>query len=227
MTKTKHGEAQIVQAFTVRLNNEINNSASIEDYCLGDFSGMQDKTYADFFAGVNSKNILIEFKEYKHEIKSESRKSLRELMCINLDQYISGISCKCHFLAWNDSSSDEVNIKLSEYIDMVCPIFNLGEEVEKLLQEPNEVSDIDFIDSFLSGRAGENFKAFKAYISYLDLLDKEKGDGGVSSFKALLYSYSNMGELKITKINSLDELVSLKYLYEPNNSQSLEPPYLS
>lgn len=84
------GEAQVTQFFSNPLQDEIQKKWGHNAiFLFGNFAGKQDKKFADFFAGTRSKNILIEFKESKRNLKDELRKPLRKSLCFTLNDEIA------------------------------------------------------------------------------------------------------------------------------------------
>jgi hypothetical protein len=212
----KIGENQIIQFFSSALQDEISEKLGRDvNYSFGNFAGQQDKKFADFFAGTKSKNILIEFKEYKHELKAELKKPLRKQLCYNLNEQLSTLSRKCHFAAWNENEAD-IFINLVPYIDEVCRRFipNLPKDVEKLLIEPQpDLHDI-FITKFLKDERGVSHSEFKKYINHLSEIAKSKD---TNSFEAILYSRNDSGRLIGTKFSNLDEALALTELILTKN----------
>ncbi len=160
-----------------------------------------------------SKNILIEFKEYKSELRNELRKPLRKKLCYNLTEEISLLSRRCHFAAWNENENEgDININLVPYIDEVCKRFNLSEGVKNLLVENQIDSHEIFITNFVNNDCGVSYTEFKKYINYLSDIAQQKNN---HSFEAVLFSRNNSGKLKATKFSNLDELLELIELNPP------------
>jgi hypothetical protein len=214
----KIGENQIIQFFSNALQDEIREKFGRDvNYSFGNFAGQQDKKFADFFAGTNSKNILIEFKEYEHELKAELKKPLRKKLCYTLNKELSTISRKCHFAAWNEKESD-IFINLVPYIDEICRRFipGLPEDVKNLLIKNQPDSHEMFITKFLTDERGVSHAQFKAYINYLSNIAQSRD---MNSFEAILYSRNNSGKLIGTKFSNLDEAFALTKLKPPKNEE--------
>ncbi|WP_440779945.1 hypothetical protein ACTACN_00785 [Pseudomonas syringae] len=206
MTKKKLGESQVIDFFSSVLRDELNNKfGSQSNYSIGNFSGSQDRKYADFFAGTNSSCVLIEFKEFEREIRDEYKKPLREKLCRNLTSKTAALSRSTHFIAHRVSSSD-IAISLSPYVDVVCPNWSIGNPP---LQAIRSKAHYDFIDDFLSVKEGVAISEFLNYVGHLNSTAGGISDGGSAPFKSVLYSRNTQGRVVGTIFNSLGELKKL------------------
>ncbi|WP_295475697.1 hypothetical protein [uncultured Pseudomonas sp.] len=175
------------------------------DYSLGNFSGSQDRKFADFFAGTDSSCVLIEFKEFEREISDEHKKPLREKLCRTLDQNTAALSRTSHFIAYRSRNS-AVNIELAPYVDVVCPHFSVGQPpLEAIVRNTHDA----FIDAFLEGRSGTPFDAFLKYAGHMNSTAGGTADGANASFKSILYSRDKQGRVLGTLFHSLGELKQL------------------
>lgn len=206
MAKSKFGESQVIDFFSTALKDElINRFGSHSQYSIGNFSGSQDRKYADFFAGTNSSCILIEFKEFEREIRDEYRKPLREKLCKNLTSETAALSRTTHFIAHRISSMC-MDIKLSPYVDVVCPNWSIGSPP---LETVSSKAHYDFIDDFLSGKEGVVIGKFLQYAGHLSSTAGGTADGANAPFKSVLYSRNTQGRVVGTFFNSLGELRQL------------------
>ncbi|WLG25989.1 hypothetical protein [Pseudomonas lurida] len=206
MTKRKIGESQVIDFFSSALRDELYNKfGSNSNYSIGNFSGSQDRKYADFFAGTNSSCVLIEFKEFESEIRDEYRKPLREKLCKNLTGETAALSRATHFIAHRISSVD-MNIKLSPYVDVICPNWSVGSPP---LQAICSKVHYDFIDDFLSAKEGVVISEFLRYAGHLNSTAGGIADGIAAPFKSVLYSRNTQGRIVGTIFNSLGELKQL------------------
>lgn len=209
----KIGEAQVIDFFSYYLRDAHNDiCGGNQPLAVGNFSGIQDKKFADFFASTNATNILIEFKEFKSEHTAEKIKPLREKLCKELSHYIAAISRQCHFIGWREKSC-ELAVGLNSYIDLVCPLWGSNEH----LMRPCNFTHIAFVQAFLCGDLGVNYKQFVSYIDHLNNIAGGSAGGLDVPFNAVLYSRNSRG-LKATIFQSLNELNELREILQRNIS---------
>lgn len=217
--KTKIGEAQVQQAFVEHLKFKIGRKFGAEfPYAYGAFNGSQDRKYADYFAGVNAKNILIEFKEFKSEISSESRKPLRNKLCNIISDANLSNSLNAHFIAWRleNSKDNRLRVKIDTYLPTVCALFN------KHFDGNNERWIPEFVDDFLDIKAGVSNENFEAYINELSNI---AGDDGDSSFYGVHLTFDPEHGVDLRIFSTVAELIefsnklSLSKSPEPKNSK--------
>jgi hypothetical protein len=201
----KMGESQIIQFFSSALSDKLQRTLGEEcKFVLGNFSGSQDRKFADFFAGTDSVNVLIEFKELKSEHIDEIRKPFRERLCRTLTTEIAFLSRACHFIGWGVEGRD-LSVQLNPYVDLVCRLWN---QIRHLLV-PIEYSHNSFIDSFVKGTLGVGHEDFVRYIEHLNATAGEGGSGGDVPFRSILYSRDDNGQMKGTRFENLRELSEL------------------
>lgn len=206
MTNRKVGESQVIEFFSSVLKDELYNKFGPHSkYSIGNFSGSQDRKYADFFAGTDSSCVLIEFKEFEREIRDEYKKPLREKLCRNLTTKTAQLSRSTHFIAYRVSSND-MSVKLSPYIDVVCPNWSVGSPP---LQAKTSKAHYEFIDDFLSAKEGVTISEFLNYAGHLNSTAGGISDGASAPFKSILYSRNNQGKVVGTIFDSLGELKNL------------------
>jgi hypothetical protein len=206
LVKVKAGESQVIDFFSSILKEELNDKfGSKANYSIGNFSGSQDRKYADFFAGTDSSCVLIEFKEFESEIRDEYKKPLRKKLCENLTSQTAILSRATHFIAYRVPSRN-VEIKLSPYVDVVCPNWSVGNPP---LQDVISKTHYDFIDDFLSAKEGVPIGNFLNYAGHLNSTAGGIADGANAPFKSVLYSRSSQGRVVGTIFNSLGELKML------------------
>ncbi len=120
----KMGESQIIDFFSTYLRDILREEYGKDaPYTLGNFSGSQDRKFADFFAGTKSHNILIEFKEAKKEHIAEQEKPLRKKLCLTLNNEVAAVSRLCHFIGWGKRQV-HTEVELNVYIDLVCRLWS-------------------------------------------------------------------------------------------------------
>jgi hypothetical protein len=210
----KMGESQIIDFFSGYLKDAFQQRfGSNAPYSVGNFSGSQDRKFSDFFAGTDSKNILIEFKENKIEYKKEKIKPLRKKLCVKLDEKISILSRQCHFIGWGKDRIDTA-VELNPYIDLVCRLW----ELKDFLRTPSDHQHDDFIDNFIDGGIGVSLEEFVRYIGHLNSIAGGTTDGSKAPFRSILYSRNDRGQLVGTRFESLGQLNKLKVIA---NRQSL------
>lgn len=210
----KLGEAQIIDFFSGYLKDvlrEILGERAI--YTVGNFSGSQDRKFSDFFAGTDSRNILVEFKEKKEEHKNEQLKPLRHKLCLALDEDISKLSRKCHFIGWNKELLG-TKIELNAYIDLVCRLWGLDD----YLITPNDYDHEGFVKDFIGGQLGVDHNEFVNYIGHLNRLAGGGASGVDVPFRSILYSRNDRGRLVGTRFDNLGQLSQLL-----NMANSLNP----
>ncbi|WP_447782418.1 hypothetical protein [Pseudomonas plecoglossicida] len=219
LATTKIGESQVIDFFSSALRDQlVNKFGSDSNYSIGNFSGSQDRKYADFFAGTKSSCILIEFKEHEHEIRDEYKKPLREKLCKNLTNKTATLSRTTHFIA-HRSSSRGMDIKLAPYVDVVCPHWSIGSPP---LGPVTSKTHYDFIDDFLSAKEGVTMEKFFDYAGHLNSTAGGVSDGASAPFKSVLYSRNARGRVVGTIFHSLGELKKL-INKAPNKGNSLTP----
>lgn len=207
----KMGESQIIDFFSGYLKDVFReNFGASAQYTIGDFSGSQDRKFSDFFAGTDSHNILIEFKEKKNEYRQELEKPLREKLCINLDEKISSLSRQCHFIGWGNDRQN-VEVELNAYIDLVCRLWG----VETYLLPLNCHHHENFVENFLIGKVGVDHDAFVGYIDHLNRIAGGEAHGGEVPFRSILYSRNDNGRLVGTRFENLDQLNQLRIVRAP------------
>lgn len=206
MTTRKFGESQVIDFFATALRDELRNKfGDNEKYSIGNFSGSQDRKFADFFAGTESSCVLIEFKEFKKEIDDEIKKPLRKKLCKDLTEESASLSRESHFIAYR-LPINNMTINLAPYVDVVCPIFNIGIP-PLVISQPK--SHTDFIEEFLSGTEGVSIDQFLGYAGHLSATAGGIANGENAPFKSVLYSRDMQGKVVGTIFESLGELKQL------------------
>lgn len=220
--KTKIGEAQVQQAFVEYLKFKISRKFGADfPYNYGAFNGSQDRKYADYFAGVNAKNILIEFKEFKSEISSESLKPLRKKLCDTISSSNLPISLDAHYISWRLENSNEkkLKLKIDRYLPSVCPLFN------KSFTGNNEKWIPDFIDDFLNMGAGVSNEDFELYVKELSDV---AGDDGDASFYGVHLTFDPEYGLDLEIFSTIAELIkfsnNLILSKSPSPTNDITPP---
>lgn len=196
----KIGEQQIQRFFSEYLGNAVRSKFG-EDFpfAYGEFNGMQDRKYADYFAGVNASNLLIEFKEFFCEIKDEKKKGLRLKLCQELPSDLVEISYCSHHISWREKSDKSIVLGFQRYISKVCPLFEIN------YSEFNAVGVNGFLTQFLSKEIGSDNESFSEYIKYLAAI---AGDEGADFFGVLISFDQELG-MKNTIFSNMAELIEL------------------
>lgn len=204
----KMGESQIIDFFSGYLKDALRDDfGASASYTMGNFSGSQDRKFSDFFAGTSSSNILIEFKEKKAEYEKENEKPLRKKLCLNLNETVSTISRKCHFIGWGRDRVD-TEVEFAAYIDLVCRLWNVKEH----LLFPGEYGHEDFANKFIAGMVGVDHDKFVEYIEHLNKTAGGDARGDDVPFRSILYSRGENGRLVGTRFENLGELKQLRQL---------------
>lgn len=182
----KIGEANVIEVFSDLLNASFRELKPNGTYLKSNLSGKADKVYADYFASVNSKNILIEFKEFEKEIRFEMRKPLRKFFFDSVNR-LRLISRDCHFIGWRLDDTDSLKIKIDNYIFKVSPFFKKDFEFIK----SSEKFALDFITKFIKGEIGISVGSFKRYLQFLNKItsDDGGGGGGGNTLSVIMLSY--------------------------------------
>lgn len=213
MSSDKQGEAQVIEFFSKHLSRKLDQRLGEGNhYTFGNFSGSQDRRFGDVFCGTKSRNILIEFKEFRTERRAESKKPLRQMLCVKLTKSLSKLSRDCHFIGW-DKKEVVMNLEFSPYIDTVCPLFTFLVPKGNLKKE-QFTGHRDFSAKFVDGDIGVNYKQFSEYVKELDKIagGSVGGSGEDVEFSSFLYSLDEHGDVKGTKFNSLRELAKVRDL---------------
>lgn len=203
----KMGESQIIQFFSDVLVDEIQSRhGNTYPYSIGNFSGSQDRKFADFFAGTDSVNVLIEFKEFKKECSDEKNKPLREKLCRTLTTDISDLSRKCHFIGWGESVSP-MSVALNPYIDLVCLLWGCSNHLEAA----KLYLDSWFVKAFTNGNGevGVSIDEFVRYIDHLNSVAGGSASGMDVPFRSILFSRNDNGRLIANRFENLAELRAL------------------
>lgn len=202
----KRGESQVIDFFSGYIKDEFREKYGKDAiFSMGNFSGSQDRKFADFFVGNDSKNILIEFKEFKAETVAENKKPLRRTLCERLSENMALISRDCHFIGWG-SNKKSLEAEFNPYIDLVCPLFDIS---DYLISERPNGHEL-FVQNFIDGAVGVDCSTFTLYIEHLNKVAGGSAQGLKVPFKSMLYSRNDKGKLIATKFNNLDELNKLK-----------------
>ncbi|MGE4295278.1 MAG: hypothetical protein AB7E49_06220 [Campylobacterales bacterium] len=204
----KMGESQVIDFFFSYLKDSFRDVfGAAAQYTVGNFSGSQDRKFSDFFAGTDSHNLLIEFKEKKEEYRREQEKPLREKLCLTLDEEISELSRQCHFIGW-DKGRVTTQIELNPYIDLVCRLWG----IEGHLLSPSNHDHEVFVDNFIDGMVGVDHDSFVDYINHLNKVAGGGASGADVPFRSILYSRNDHGRLVGTRFENLGELNQLRNL---------------
>jgi len=212
----KSGEAQVVDFFSKCLSDKLTQKFGTNfKHVSGNFSGSQDRKFADYFAGTGSHNILIEFKEFKDEYRAEVRKPLRAKLCQMLSSEIAILSRKCHFIGWKQVHAD-MHVTLNSYIDLVCQLWEA-----KFLVQTDDSNHKQFLQGFLAGDSGVGIDEFVEYVGHLNNLAGGTADGSTAPFHALLYSRNDEGDLVATRFENLEQMRELIGMRPQPNPQHL------
>lgn len=199
----KIGESQVIQSFSTFLQAELAAKFNGNiNYCFGNFSGSQDRKFADVFVGTESSCVLIEFKEFEKEINDEYDKPLREKLCNQLTEETAALSRSGHFIAFRKPGS-QMEITVASYADTVCPGFSVGIPPLVLAKQ---FGHREFIKNFLNNATGQDYTSFIKYIGHLNSTAGGTSDGSSAPFKSVLYSTDNKGSIIGTVFESIGEL---------------------
>ncbi|MBM4978026.1 hypothetical protein HYO23_22415 [Vibrio parahaemolyticus] len=180
----KLGEQIVQRCFSEQLKSQLDyRYGKYFHYASGELNGRLDKLYADYFANIGTKCILIEFKEFESEIRSEKKKPLREKLCKRIPRSYQRDSYCCHFISWREKDSDSIDVILNRYLSKVGPLFDFR------FEEFEDVRAEQFITDFIDGDVGLEFVDFEDYLKYLASLDDgPKGGGGKIGGMILIFN---------------------------------------
>ncbi|PTQ78193.1 hypothetical protein C8R26_104177 [Nitrosomonas oligotropha] len=202
----KIGESQTLQFFSTIIQTELSARFGRRGkYSIGNFSGSQDRRFADVFVGTESSCVLIEFKEFESEVADEQNKPLRKKFCEELTPEIASLSRSGHFIAFRKPKS-QMEIIVAPYVDTVCPRFSVG--IPPLVNAKRQDHD-RFIKSFLGNTEGQNYQSFIQYVGHLNSIAGGTPDGSTAPFKSVLYSRNRQGRVIGTVFESIGELRKL------------------
>jgi hypothetical protein len=196
----KIGEQQIQRLFSEYLGREVRKNLGDDfPFACGEFNGMQDRKYADYFSGVNACNVLIEFKEFFSEIKDEKRKVLRRKLCHEIPEDLIDISYATHHISWREKSEESIILGFQRYLSKVCPLFEVNyDEFETLGVNK-------FLNDFINKDIGSDNSLFSDYIEYLAKIAGDEGAG----FFGLFISFDSESGMKTTIFKDMSQLIEL------------------
>lgn len=209
----KIGEQQIQRLFSEYLGREIRKKFGDDfPYAYGEFNGKQDRKYADYFAGVNANNVLIEFKEFFGEIRDEKRKGLRRKLCHDIPKDLLDLSYAAHHISWREKSEESIILGFQRYLSKVCPLFEVDYDQFETLGVNK------FLSQFIEKEIGSDNSLFSYYIRYLA---KIAGDGDAGFFGVLI-SFDSEAGMKNTIFKNMSQLIELVNKIEPEVKK--DPP---
>lgn len=214
----KIGEANVIHAFSKLITSELLSKNPDIQFVESIMSAKDDKTFGDYFAGLDANNILIEFKEFEKEIKTETKKPLRKILFDEIDKY-RFTSRDCHHIGWRGDSSETIEIYLDNYIFKLSPFFD--KNFENITTTKNKATD--FINKFIQGEVGLKTSSFMSYIQFLKKLDHGDGNNGSHFFSAIIYSYQNnklVQDVLSGDIVNILNIIEKKYQEERANHQT-------
>jgi len=209
----KIGEQQIQRLFSEYLGREVRKRFGDDfPFAYGEFNGMQDRKYADYFAGVNACNVLIEFKEFFNEIKDEKRKELRRKLCHEIPENLLDISYATHHISWREKSEESIILGFQRYLSKVCPLFDVNYDEFDILGVN------DFLSEFINKDIGSGNSLFSDYIKYLAKIAGDESAG----FFGVLISFDSQVGMKNTIFKDMSQLIELVKSNAPEVKK--EPP---
>ena len=191
-------EDSVIEVFRQELRE------ACEDFELDDMNapvnGKDRYWNADEFFAIGELFFMVEFKSYKHSLKSENRKDSACNLCFQLSGNTSAqaLHDKAHFAAWGEKP---------RYKDLCCSIgiYRLLLCNEKALSSCVHVQSIpavecgelstDFIQRVAESEMGLTEGDFTSYLRWL-IDDENGGGGGSSGFPLGLYAFSNARRIK-------------------------------
>ena len=214
----KIGESQVIQSFSTFLQVELAIKFNGASYCFGNFSGSQDRKFADVFVGTKSSCILIEFKEFEKEVADEYKKPLRSKLCKELTSETAALSRAGHFIAFRKPGS-QMEITIASYADTVCPGFSIGVPPLAAIEQ---FGHREFIGKFLGNAAGQDYPSFIKYVGHLNSTAGGTANGLAAPFKSVLYSKDDHGNVIGTIFESIGELTKILKLH-PKTARGPKP----
>jgi len=204
----KIGESVIQSAFADHLARQAIGHLGIEaPYVSANLQGKNDKQFADYFASVDSKCVLIEFKEFEKEILDEKKKPLRDDLCALLEDPIyqkqESFAAHGHFLAFGDINKKIENIH--SYPKIVCPIFSSTYSFSGTSH-----TEKDFLTGLVKGTIGITIEDMNRYVMLLAKIAQQgQNQPPCPEFKAVLLSYDSRTDEGYKK-QKFDDLCELK-----------------
>ncbi|MGL4830579.1 MAG: hypothetical protein ACRCXG_14950 [Vibrio sp.] len=219
----KIGESQVQQAFVEHLKYQIANKFGVNfPYAYGAFNGSQDRKYADYFSSVNARNILIEFKEFRDEIKTEKKKPLRQKLCESITSTDFDYSLSGHFISWRVPNKDhnKLSVKIDTYLPSVCPLFGIE------YHGSNEQGIVKFVEEYLEFRVGLSNDDFAKYVNTLSDIATGDTDSGSPSFYGVHLTFDPVIGLDLQIFSTVSELVEFSKKIssaKPKKEAKVEP----
>ncbi|KAA8672289.1 hypothetical protein [Vibrio gigantis] len=200
---SKIGEQIVQRCFSEKLKHQLDKRyGKYYHYASGELNGGLDRLYADYFASVGTKCVLIEFKEFETEIRREKEKPLRKKLCEEIPLSHQQNSYDGHFISWRDKDCDSINVNLDRYISKVGPLF--GKTFDGFAQMDAE----DFIEDFIDGFIGIEFVDFECYLRYLASLDDGSGGSG-GGFGGMILVFNKKLKKFVTAIfHNINDIVA-------------------
>ena len=216
----KIGESQVQQAFDEHLKYQITKKFGADfPHAYGAFGGNQDRKYADYFSSVNARNILIEFKEFREEIKAESRKPLRQKLCENVTNVDFDYSLNCHFISWRvpNEENKKLRLRIDTYLPSVCPMFGIE------FQGSHEQEIVQFVEEYLEFKVGLNNEDFEKYVNTLSEIATGDTESDSPSFYAVYVTFDPEIGLNLEYFSTISELISLSKNIKPKQEPQIKP----
>lgn len=199
--KKKH-ERSIIDAFSNYFLSQ-GREYGRQTYRLS-VDGQDSLLGADYIFTSNSKFALIEFKYESKDILAESKKELREEMCILLDQSPPRLrqSLECHYIAWSELTETR-KVHFNMYHPEVCnsKIFQDSKILAPRPKTDCRLRAEELVDQFLNGTIGSEYETFSNYTQWL--LRIAGSEGG--SIEVMLDN-PDSNQLDILDFKSLDLL---------------------
>lgn len=221
----KLGESVIQSAFADHLaRRAIDRYGLNVPYVSANLQGKNDKQFADYFASIDSKCVLIEFKEFEKDILDEKRKPLRADLCelLTMPNYAKheSLASRGHFLAFGDIEQKIENIH--SYPKVVCPIFSSDYEFSGA-----SYTEKEFLSGLVKGSIGITIENMNRYVALLAKIAQQgKGQPDCPEFKAVLLSYDSNTEEGYKK-QRFDDLCDLKNIMKAAMRQINKPSDLT
>lgn len=179
---------------------------------------------ADYIFSDNVRFLMTEFKYDETDLKKESDKPRRLILCKKLDEDVlkAQQSLSCHYIAWSKAlPKNKRRLYFNQYKTQICNQAIWGSESELKNKESNDESQRtskSIIMSFVNKELGVSFELFDHYVSWLISINGG-GDSGVE----ILIDDPDSDELDYQGFDSLQQLKDWLDLHAPKLEQTNEP----
>ncbi|WEM43895.1 hypothetical protein PTW35_09005 [Photobacterium sp. DA100] len=218
--RRKH-EQSVVDAFSNQFARQATDRGRAMSRCSLD--GQDSILGADYIFTTTTNFALVEFKYEERDIRAEGNKSLRERLCLLLDDDVSrrSQSLKCHYIAWSKKRQQR-SVVFNKYYPEVCNK-NIFPQALQMVQDEGDITSRqnanEVIDKFLNGEIGSNYYTFKQYTNWLLSIGGHEG-----STVEVMLDNPDSDQLEILDFPSLELMKNWLDHNRPNRSVTYSTP---